>query len=105
MYVKKSVDNRGLFCEEYYGFHVIRGTRTVMNITLSIDEETVRKARKVAIDRNTTLTGMVRDFLREAARCEETERRRAVFVLRKTFSKYGRDMGERTWRREDIHER
>ena len=32
-----------------------------MNITLSIDEEIVKKVRKIAVDKDTTLTAMVRD--------------------------------------------
>ena len=38
-----------------------------MNITLSIDKETVKKVRKIAIDRDTTLTAMVRGFLHSVA--------------------------------------
>ena len=33
------------------------------NITLTVDDEIIKKVRKVAIDKNTTLTQMVRDFL------------------------------------------
>lgn len=38
-----------------------------MNITLSVDEEIVKKVRKMAIDRDTTLTAMVRDYLTSVA--------------------------------------
>ena len=31
-----------------------------MNITLSVSDEIVRQVRKIAVDRNTTLTAMVR---------------------------------------------
>jgi Family of unknown function (DUF6364) len=34
-----------------------------MNITLSLDDELVKKVRKIAVDRETTLTGLVRDYL------------------------------------------
>ena len=34
-----------------------------MNVTLSIDDELVKKVRKVAVERDTTLTGMVRSYL------------------------------------------
>ena len=34
-----------------------------MNITLNIDEEIVKKVRKIAIDKDTTLTAMVRNYL------------------------------------------
>ena len=38
-----------------------------MNITLSIDEEIMKKVRKIAIDKDTTLTAMVRDYLTRVA--------------------------------------
>ena len=75
------------------------------NITLSVDGETIKKVRKVAIDRNTTLTAMVREFLQSVAAREQTEKRRMVRELKQTFGKYSRDMGARTWTREDLHER
>ena len=34
-----------------------------MNITLSVSDEVVRQVRKIAVDRNTTLTAMVREYL------------------------------------------
>lgn len=34
-----------------------------MSITLSLDDELVKKVRKIAVERDTTLTGMVRDYL------------------------------------------
>ena len=34
-----------------------------MNLTLSLDDELVKKARKIAVERDTTLTGMVRGYL------------------------------------------
>ncbi len=33
------------------------------NITLKVDDEIIRKVRKIAIDKNTTLTQMVREYL------------------------------------------
>ena len=34
-----------------------------MNITLSVSNEVVRQVRKIAVDRNTTLTAIVREYL------------------------------------------
>jgi hypothetical protein len=34
-----------------------------MKITLSLDDALVKKVRKIALERDTTLTGMVRDYL------------------------------------------
>ena|GEM_PF-5218286 len=37
------------------------------NITLSVDDEVIRKVRKIAVNKNTTLTQIVRDFLTSVA--------------------------------------
>jgi hypothetical protein len=75
------------------------------NITLSVDEEILKKARKVAIDKNTTLTEMIREYLVALVRRGSVERSRAVKALEQSFKKHGRDMGRRTWTRESLHER
>lgn len=74
------------------------------NITLSIDEETIRKVRKIAIDKNTSLTQMVREFLRAVAATGEAERSRSVKRLEKSFERFSRDMGKRVWTREALYE-
>ena len=38
-----------------------------MNITLSLDDELVKKVRKIAVEHDTTLTGIVRDYLEKLA--------------------------------------
>lgn len=38
------------------------------NITLSVDDETWRQARIAAAERNTTVSALVRDYLRAVAR-------------------------------------
>jgi hypothetical protein len=75
------------------------------NITLSVDDELIRKVRKIAIDKNTTLTQMVRDFLASVAARDAAQRIRAVRQLEKSFEKFSRDMGKRDWNRENLHER
>ena len=75
------------------------------NITLSVDEDIVKKVRKIAVDKNTTLTGMVRDFLTSVANRDAQEKEMAVHELRRSFDGLSRDMGERTWTRESLHER
>jgi len=75
------------------------------NLTLQVDEEILRKARKIAIDRNTTVTEMIREFLVTVAERGAAEKEQALRRLRATFAKYERDMGQRTWTRESLHER
>ena len=78
-----------------------------MNITLKIDEDVVKKVRKIAIDKNTTLSQMVRDFLIRVARSDEFARKRSSQRFKKTVQKYSRPMefNSRTWTREDLYER
>ncbi|MBW2000386.1 MAG: hypothetical protein JRJ29_20810 [Deltaproteobacteria bacterium] len=75
------------------------------NITLSIDDEIIKKVRKIAIDKNTTLTAMVRDFLTTVANRDTREKKEAVRKLRASFKTMSRDMGRRKWTREALYER
>lgn len=76
-----------------------------MKITLSIDEEIVRKVRQIAIDKNTTLTAMVRDYLASIASRDAAARKADAARLMETFEKVSRDMGPRTWTREGLYDR
>ncbi len=75
------------------------------NITLSVDDDIIRKVRKIAIDRNTTLTQMVREYLCSVAERDAIEKRRTLKALEESISKFGREMGERKWKRKDLYER
>jgi DNA-directed RNA polymerase subunit F len=75
------------------------------NITLSVDDEIIKKVRKIAIDKNTTLTAMVREFLTSVATWDAQEKNEAVKKLQKSFKKMSSDMGRRKWSRENLHER
>ena len=76
-----------------------------MNITLSIDEEIVKKVRKIAIDKDTTLTAMVRDYLTSVAGSDAAARRADADKFLETFERVSRDMGPKTWTREDLYDR
>ena len=75
------------------------------NITLSVDDEIIKKVRKIAIDKNTTLTAMVRDYLTSVANRDAQEKNQALMKLRHSFKAMSRDMGQRKWNREILHER
>lgn len=78
-----------------------------MNITLSIDEELVKQVRKIAIERDTTLTGLVRVYLQELAaeNANSGRKRREIEALERSFEQFQFRMGKRTWKREDLYER
>jgi len=78
-----------------------------MNITLSIDEKLVKEVRKIAVDRDTTLTGLVRHYLEElvADNAVSGRRRREREALERSFERFAFRVGERTWKRADLYVR
>ncbi|MBT5705923.1 MAG: CopG family transcriptional regulator [Verrucomicrobia bacterium] len=75
------------------------------NITLSINPDTVKKVRKIALERDTSLAAMVRDFLEQVAATEDTRGDLAIQDLERSFHKLSRRVGKQDWSRDDLHER
>jgi predicted transcriptional regulator len=78
-----------------------------MNITLSLDDELVKKVRKIAVERDTTLTGIVRDYLEQLANenAASGRKRRERDALERSFEQFQFQVGKRTWKRADLHAR
>jgi hypothetical protein len=74
------------------------------NLTLVIEEDLLRAARKVALDQRTSVNQLVREYLAELAE-EPSRRRLARARLRKAFETGLVDVGDRTWSRDDLYER
>ncbi len=45
------------------------------NITFSLEDEIIKKARKIAIDKNTTLTAMLRNYLKSVVEKESISKK------------------------------
>ncbi len=74
------------------------------NITLSVDNELIKKAKMIAVHRQTSISGMLSEELRKIV--EDTEKyqlakRRAIENLRKGFHLGGSAKHSR----EELHER
>lgn len=78
-----------------------------MNVTLSLPEDLVKRVRKIAVDRDTTLTGLIREYLSDLAKEEAAagRKRREREALECSFEDYRFSLGTRTWTRRDLHER
>jgi len=78
-----------------------------MNITLSLDEKLVKEVRKIAVERDTTLTGLIRNYLVEltAQDAASGRRRREREALEHSFRELQFNVGKRTWKREDSYAR
>jgi hypothetical protein len=74
------------------------------NLTLTIDEELIRTARKVALDRNTSVNNLVRGFL-ESLVSESGEQRAAMIELEDFFRQKPFAVGTKNWTRAELHER
>lgn len=72
------------------------------NLTVQLDEETIRQAKMLAAKRGTSISGLVARELEllvaRDARYEEAQRR-AVELMAASA-----EHGGRNWRREDLHE-
>lgn len=75
------------------------------NLTLSIDSETVKRVRRIALENDTTLTAMIRQYLEQVAARDEESRRHAVRDLKKSFQSLSKPIGDRDWTRDDLYER
>jgi hypothetical protein len=77
------------------------------NIRLSLPEDLVKRARKIAVDRDTTLTGLVRGYLSEVARQESVagRMRRQREALERSLEQFQYKLGKKTWKREGLLER
>jgi hypothetical protein len=78
-----------------------------MNVTLSLNDELVKKVRKLAVERDTTLTAMIREYLEKVAAADGAtgRKRREREALERTFERYKVKIGKRTWKRSDLYER
>ena len=80
------------------------GAAAKQNVTLVIEEDLLLSARKVALERKTSVNQLVREFL--ANLVAETQRKRmARSRLRTAFEKGLVEIGDKTWSRDDLYER
>jgi hypothetical protein len=78
-----------------------------MNVTLSLDDKLVKEVRRIAVEQDTTLTGLVRAYLEQLAQehAASGRGRRDRESLERSFSQFQFRVGKRTWKREDLHAR
>jgi plasmid stability protein len=74
------------------------------NITLSIEDALLDKARIYAAKRGTSVTALVREYLVQVANSDERIQR-ARAEIRKMSGHDGLAVGDRSWSRDDLHGR
>lgn len=78
-----------------------------MKLRRSLKDKLVKQARKIAVERDTTLNGLVRDHLKKLAaeNAASGPNRGEREALEKSFSQLRIKVGNRNWKREDPHQR
>ena len=74
------------------------------NITLKIDDELLDQARKIAGKKNTSLNAVVREMIQDFVR-SDTETQDVISGLNDFYQRCSARVGNRTWTREELHER
>ena len=74
------------------------------NITLSVEEDVLQEARKIAAERSTTVNALVRAHLTDLVR-QKKRTRDALKRMRELAEQGGMEVGTKTWTRDDLHER
>lgn len=78
-----------------------------MVVTLSLEDEVVRKVEHLAAEHETTVAALVQDYLVNLARADEAEtaKRRNLAMLERSFERFSIDASPRAWTRADLYER
>ncbi len=76
---------------------------TKTNVTLAIEEDLLLAARKVALDRRTSVNQLVREYLTSLV--EQTDRQRIAKARLMKMMETGLVDGDITWSRDDLYKR
>jgi hypothetical protein len=74
------------------------------NVTIALDETTLRDARRIAAERSTSLNALIRDFL-ERLTLRESSARKARRRIAELCRDSKAEVGARRWTRDELHER
>ena len=75
------------------------------HVTFSVDDELLRKARKLAVDRDTTVTQLLRGFLEQLVASESNAAQQRAQEFMRVADKLARDAGGFKFNREECYDR
>lgn len=76
----------------------------VKNVTIALDEATLRDARRIAAERSTSVNALIRDFLERLTQ-RESHARKARRRIEELCRSSAAEVGDRGWTRDELHER
>jgi hypothetical protein len=74
------------------------------NITLSVDEDVLAAVRRFAAEQNSTVNGLVREYLRKLA-AQHDRAANARQRIRELSEESSASLGRKNWTRGELHER
>jgi len=77
---------------------------TMKNLTLRIEEDILAKARQIASEHTTSVNALIREYLNDLVRQksrQEVARKELSALCRESTAK----IGNRTWSRDELHDR
>jgi post-segregation antitoxin (ccd killing protein) len=74
------------------------------NLTITVEDDLLRRARQKATEEGTSINAAIRDFLEEWTARRQTYRRAAADFVR-IVDEAGAGSGGRNWTRDDLYER
>ena len=74
------------------------------NVTIALDEKTVRAARRIAAERSTSLNAMIREFLDQLT-ARESRASKARRRIARLCRELPAEVGQKSWTRDELHER
>ncbi len=74
------------------------------NLTITVDKDTLLKARQRALQQSTSVNAVLRTYLEQYAGGDEIHRRTTEAILELTEQSSASSMGQH-WSRDEIHER
>ena len=75
------------------------------NITMTIDGDLLKKVKRLAVEKNTSLTALIRSFLEKMAERQNLKKEEIILKLKKHFNDRKVKIGEKNWSRESLYER
>lgn len=81
------------------------GAFAMSNITLSVNDDVIRKVRRLAAAQNTSLNAIVRSNLQQLATREDLRTAQLIGRLKESFDTAKVELGRKSWTREELHAR
>ena len=73
------------------------------NITLTLDDRLIKRLKMIAVENDTTLTGMIRGYLLDIARKDEQRTEEIIAELSELMNSNSIEVGPITWTRDQLH--